>query len=34
LFRFIEGVLRYAARVLGYAFMLVTDEYPPFQLRA
>jgi hypothetical protein len=34
LFRFVEGVLRYATRVLGYAFMLVTDEYPPFQLRA
>jgi hypothetical protein len=34
LFRFVEGVLRYATRVVGYAFMLVTDEYPPFQLRA
>lgn len=34
LFDFVEGVIRYATRVVGYAFMLVTDEYPPFQLHA
>ncbi len=34
LFEFVEGVIRYATRVIGYAFILVTDEYPPFQLRA
>jgi hypothetical protein len=33
LFDFVEGVLRYATRVVGYACVLVTDEYPPFQLR-
>jgi hypothetical protein len=33
-FEFIEGVLRWANRVSGYAFTLVTDVYPPFQLSA
>lgn len=32
LFDFIEGVLRWHNRVLGYAFTLVTDQYPPFRL--
>ncbi len=32
LFRFIEGVARWHNRVVGYAFTLVTDEYPPFSL--
>jgi len=32
-FDYIEGVLRWNTRVLGYAFILVTDEYPPFRLR-
>jgi Domain of unknown function (DUF4389) len=32
-FDYIEGVLRWDNRVLGYAFLLVTDEYPPFRLR-
>jgi len=32
LFAFVEGVLRWNNRVAGYAFMLVTDQYPPFRL--
>ena len=32
LFDFVEGVIRWNNRVLGYAFVLVTDEYPPFRL--
>ncbi|HEX6675228.1 MAG TPA: DUF4389 domain-containing protein [Actinomycetes bacterium] len=31
-FDFVEGVIRWNNRVLGYAFTLVTDEYPPFRL--
>jgi Domain of unknown function (DUF4389) len=31
-FEFVEGVLRWGNRVGGYAFALVTDEYPPFSL--
>ncbi len=34
LFHFIEGVLRWHNRVLAYAFVLVTDRYPPFRLSA
>jgi hypothetical protein len=34
LFDFVEGVMRWHVRVVGYAFILVTDRYPPFQLRA
>jgi hypothetical protein len=34
LFEFVEGVLRWANRVAAYAFLLVTDQYPPFQLSA
>jgi hypothetical protein len=30
LFSIVEGVFRWAARVTGYAFILVTDRYPPF----
>jgi hypothetical protein len=33
LFDYIEGVLRWHNRVVGYAFTLVTDRYPPFRLR-
>ncbi len=32
LFDFVTGVMRWAARVVGYAFLLVTDQYPPFSL--
>jgi hypothetical protein len=33
-FNYVEGVIRWANRVAGYAFILVTDRYPPFRLRA
>ncbi|WP_406050258.1 hypothetical protein [Kribbella sp. NBC_00889] len=33
LFDFVEGVIRWHNRVIAYAFLLVTDEYPPFRLR-
>jgi hypothetical protein len=33
LFDFVEGVIRWYNRVVGYALVLVTDRYPPFQLR-
>ena len=32
LFDYIEGVIRWHNRVVGYAFVLVTDQYPPFRL--
>jgi Domain of unknown function (DUF4389) len=34
LFGFVEGVFRWWNRVVGYAFALVTDRYPPFSLNA
>jgi hypothetical protein len=33
LFEFIEGVIRWHNRVVAYAFLLITDRYPPFSLR-
>ncbi len=33
LFDYVVGVFRWGNRVTGYAFALVTDEYPPFRLR-
>ena len=32
IFDFVEGVIRWHNRVVGYAFTLVTDRYPPFSL--
>jgi hypothetical protein len=34
IFKFVEGTIRWHNRVVGYAFSLVTDEYPPFRLSA
>ena len=31
-FDFVAGVMRWNNRVLGYAVLLVTDQYPPFSL--
>ena len=33
IFEFVEGVIRWHNRVVGYALILVTDRYPPFSLR-
>ncbi len=33
IFDFVEGVIRWHNRVLGYMFTLITDRYPPFRLR-
>jgi hypothetical protein len=32
MFDFVEGVFRWGNRVIAYAFLLVTDRYPPFAL--
>jgi hypothetical protein len=32
IFDFVAGVIRWHNRVVGYAFLLVTDQYPPFRL--
>ena len=34
LFEYVEGVIRWQNRVVAYAFLLVTDAYPPFRLAA
>jgi Domain of unknown function (DUF4389) len=34
LFDFVEGVIRWQIRVLAYAIVLTTDQYPPFRLGA
>jgi hypothetical protein len=31
-FEFVVGVMRWQNRVIGYALVLVTDKYPPFNL--
>jgi uncharacterized protein DUF4389 len=33
IFGFVEGTMRWSNRVTGYAFTLVTDQYPPFRLK-
>jgi hypothetical protein len=33
IFDYVEGVIRWHNRVVAYAFILVTDQYPPFGLR-
>lgn len=33
IFDYIEGVIRWHNRVVGYALILVTDAYPPFSLQ-
>jgi Domain of unknown function (DUF4389) len=32
IFDFVEGVIRWHNRVVGYALILVTDRYPPFSM--
>jgi hypothetical protein len=34
MFDFVQGVIRWGVRVVAYAFVLVTDRYPPFSLAA
>lgn len=34
LFDFVQGVIRWWDRVVAYAFVLATDQYPPFSLAA
>ena len=34
IFDYVEGVIRWHNRVVGYALILVTDVYPPFRLGA
>jgi len=32
IFEYVEGVIRWSVRVTAYAWVLVTDKYPPFRL--
>ena len=33
LFEYVVGVARWGLRIQAYAFLLVTDRYPPFNLQ-
>ena len=33
LFDYVVGVMRWGLRVSAYAYLLVTDQYPPFSLK-
>jgi hypothetical protein len=33
MFEFVVGFMRWVNRVIAYAFMMVTDKYPPFSLK-
>jgi hypothetical protein len=33
MFDYLEGAIRWHDRVAAYAFILVTDRYPPIRLR-
>jgi len=33
MFDFVQGVIRWQNRVAAYAFVLVTDQYPPFSYK-
>ena len=33
MFDFVTGTIRWATRVWAYAFLLVTDDYPPFSMK-
>jgi hypothetical protein len=32
IFDFVQGVIRWHNRVMAYAFVMITDRYPPFSL--
>ncbi|HJO80995.1 MAG TPA: DUF4389 domain-containing protein [SAR202 cluster bacterium] len=32
-FEFVEGSMRWVNRVISYAFIMTTDQYPPFRLK-
>jgi len=34
MFAYVEGAIRWRAGVAEHAFILITDQYPPFRLRS